>query len=128
MSAVVIQTINSQHSKLTFAVDAPLNPNKQTIHSTAREGTENVKDPTGIPTFHAAAARETGAQGKLKRHIQSHLMHQAPLTLHIRFRSATSAATVTLNWRDLMSNFKIDLSRIKKHMDRSGLTRGTLFP
>ena len=52
-----------------------------------------VKDPTGIPTFHAAAARETGAQGKLKQHIQSHLMHQAPLTLHIPFRSATSAAT-----------------------------------
>ena len=32
--------------------------------------------------------------------------------------------TVTLTWRDLRSNFKIDLSRIKKHMDRSGLTRG----
>ena len=33
--------------------------------------------------------------------------------------------TVTLTWRDLSSNFKIDISRIKKHMDRSGLTRGT---
>ena len=33
--------------------------------------------------------------------------------------------TVTLIWRDLRSNFKIDLSRIKKHMDRSGLTRET---
>ena len=32
---------------------------------------------------------------------------------------------MTLTWRDLRSNFKIDLSRIKKHMDRSGLTRGT---
>ena len=33
--------------------------------------------------------------------------------------------TVTLTWRDLGSNFKLNLSRIKKHMDRSGLTRGT---
>ena len=33
--------------------------------------------------------------------------------------------TVTLTWRDLRSNFKIDLSRIKKHMGRSSLTRGT---
>ena len=32
--------------------------------------------------------------------------------------------TVTLTWRDLRSNFKIDLSSIK-HMDRFGLTRGT---
>ena len=33
--------------------------------------------------------------------------------------------TVTLTWRDLRSNFQIDLSRIKKNMDRSRLTRGT---
>ena len=32
--------------------------------------------------------------------------------------------TVTLTWRDLSSNFKIVLSRIK-HVYRSGLTRGT---
>ena len=32
--------------------------------------------------------------------------------------------TVNLTWRDLRSNFKIDLSRIKKHLDRSDLTRG----
>ena len=33
--------------------------------------------------------------------------------------------TVTLTWRDLRSNFKIGLSMLKKHMDGSGLTRGT---
>ena len=33
--------------------------------------------------------------------------------------------TVTLTWRDLRSNFEIDLFKDKKHMNRSGLTRGT---
>ena len=33
--------------------------------------------------------------------------------------------TVTLTWRDLKSNFKIDLSNDKNYMDRSGLTRET---
>ena len=32
---------------------------------------------------------------------------------------------VTLTWRDLRSNFKMDFSRMQKHMDGSGMTRGT---
>ena len=33
--------------------------------------------------------------------------------------------TVTLTWRDLRSTFKIGPPKIKKHMDRCGLTGGT---